>query len=524
VTVDEGYIVLQLPPTASWREVRYAYRRMALLHHPDRPRPTRRSESEAAFRRCAEAYRVLREEEIRRRHGTVPPSTRRGRGASGGAPPLSCLLCGQPYPYDPAEFVTPAQTGEGYCPECGNRVAAGSTELERVVLDEPERTVATRRPRALKPMISAAAVIAIIVATGLLMWKGVRATREENEHNRATVLALAGEAEQLAQSGRDQEAIDRLSELCRVAASVDIDDDETARRTIAEAHLALAERASFLALLDQVAAAGKLADKGGYDEAMRKYADVVSAARAHPGNPLARNLATRTADLIAEVSARQQQRDARNRRAQAELQALVEAQSRRSSESRALVERAATVLEGGGSDDDLAKAVVWLFDAAKLGDARAMYTIGKLFQDGIQVVGRAGEPVRWYPAVPRAPTQFDATQSLAVPGSSAAWTRVEAAKWYQKAANLGHVDAMNELGALYASGEGVPQDGTRAVEWLSKAAANGHAAAQRNLGMLYESGKVVPRDLDQAAHWYEQAARNADPEAIQRLSILHRGT
>jgi TPR repeat protein len=520
VTVDESYIVLQLPPTASWRDVRHAYRRMALLHHPDRPGSTRRAEAEAAFKRCAEAYRILRDEEIRRRRGAAPLSGREQGGAAD-APPLSCVLCGQPYP--PGEVVT--HPGDGRCPECGNPVSGGGTELERVVLEQIRASEVADRPRRkLKWAVSAAAVIAVISGTGLFIRHDTQAQRVENERNRATVFALAGKAEQFALAGRDLDAIDCLSEVCRLGASVDIDDDETARRAIAEAHLAIAERTAFQALLDQAGEARALSDQGRYDEALKKYKDVIEDARAHPSNPLARSLAQRTGDMVADVYARQQQRDARNRRAQADLQALVEAQSRRSSESRALVERAATVLEGGGSDEDLANAVGWLFDAAKLGDARAMYSIGKLYQDGVPVVGRAGDPVRWYPAVPGGKSQADSAQSLAVPGGSTAWAKAEAAKWYQRAASLGHVDAMYELGALYAAGEGVPQDGSRAVEWLSKAAEQGHSAAQRNLGVMYESGKVVPRDLEQAAHWYEQAARNADPEAVQRLAVLRRGT
>ena len=49
----------------------------------------------------------------------------------------------------------------------------------------------------------------------------------------------------------------------------------------------------------------------------------------------------------------------------------------------------------------------------------------------------------------------------------------------------GHADAQYNLGAMYANGEGVPQDSVKAVEWWQKAATQGHADAQYNLGRSY---------------------------------------
>ena len=44
-------------------------------------------------------------------------------------------------------------------------------------------------------------------------------------------------------------------------------------------------------------------------------------------------------------------------------------------------------------------------------------------------------------------------------------------KWYRKAAEQGHAGAQNNLGLMYANGQGVPQDFIRAYMWSNLAAA-----------------------------------------------------
>lgn len=55
---------------------------------------------------------------------------------------------------------------------------------------------------------------------------------------------------------------------------------------------------------------------------------------------------------------------------------------------------------------------------------------------------------------------------------------VVAAKWYQLAAENGHVEAQYMLGLAYQSGRGVPMSREEALAWFQRAAALGHARAQ----------------------------------------------
>ncbi len=63
---------------------------------------------------------------------------------------------------------------------------------------------------------------------------------------------------------------------------------------------------------------------------------------------------------------------------------------------------------------------------------------------------------------------------------------------YRKAAEQGHAEAQFKLGAMYFSGDGVPQDDAGAVKWYRMAAEQGHAEAQADLAYMYENGLGHP--------------------------------
>jgi len=89
----------------------------------------------------------------------------------------------------------------------------------------------------------------------------------------------------------------------------------------------------------------------------------------------------------------------------------------------------------------------------------------------------------------------------------------EASKWYGKAAGQGSAEAQNSLGLMYNKGQGVPQDSEEAGKWFRKAAEQGLAAAQCNLGDMCAGGKGVPQDLVQAHMWFSLAAEQEDLDA-----------
>lgn len=74
----------------------------------------------------------------------------------------------------------------------------------------------------------------------------------------------------------------------------------------------------------------------------------------------------------------------------------------------------------------------------------------------------------------------------------------EAARQWQRAAELGDNEAARNLGHLYRQGLGVEADGHIAAAWYQVAADGGVISAEYNLGMLYlRGGPGLPVDKEQ---------------------------
>ena len=93
-------------------------------------------------------------------------------------------------------------------------------------------------------------------------------------------------------------------------------------------------------------------------------------------------------------------------------------------------------------------------------------------------------------------------------------------KWYRKAAEQGHASAQSNLGFMYDTGKGVPQDYGAAMKWYRKAAEQGHAFAQYNLGFMYDTGKGVIQDNAVAHMWWNLAAAQGNKGATKNRDIV----
>jgi hypothetical protein len=91
----------------------------------------------------------------------------------------------------------------------------------------------------------------------------------------------------------------------------------------------------------------------------------------------------------------------------------------------------------------------------------------------------------------------------------------QAAAWYRKAADQGHVGAQVHLAELYRDGKGVARDMAQAAAWYRKAAELGDAGAQGTLGVLYSMGQGVPHDDVEAYYWLDLAAAVKGPKQEQ---------
>ncbi|MBW2520905.1 MAG: sel1 repeat family protein [Deltaproteobacteria bacterium] len=87
-------------------------------------------------------------------------------------------------------------------------------------------------------------------------------------------------------------------------------------------------------------------------------------------------------------------------------------------------------------------------------------------------------------------------------------------------ANKGNVKAQFNLGLMYDSGMGVPQDYKQAVDWYRQAAEQGHANSQYNLGVMYDNGIGVLKDYSEAVDWYLKAAKQGHAKAQNNLGNM----
>ena len=93
-----------------------------------------------------------------------------------------------------------------------------------------------------------------------------------------------------------------------------------------------------------------------------------------------------------------------------------------------------------------------------------------------------------------------------------------ALKFWQPHAEQGHAEAQNNLGVIYANGQGVPRDDAEAVKWWRKAGEQGNAVAQFNLGVSYKTGWGVPQDYVSAYMWLNLAAA-AGYETASKIQV-----
>ena len=87
----------------------------------------------------------------------------------------------------------------------------------------------------------------------------------------------------------------------------------------------------------------------------------------------------------------------------------------------------------------------------------------------------------------------------------------KAFQWYEKAAKRGNLNGIYSLGLAYYLGEGVQKNGKAAFEWLKKATKRKHSYAMYYTAECYRQGFGTAKDTDKAYQLYEEAA-NGDCE------------
>jgi TPR repeat protein len=96
----------------------------------------------------------------------------------------------------------------------------------------------------------------------------------------------------------------------------------------------------------------------------------------------------------------------------------------------------------------------------------------------------------------------------------------KALEWLEKAADMKHPIAQNNLATFYYEGIIVEKDLTKAFELFQRSAEEGYVSAINNLGICYEEGKGTVRDIEKATALYLKASKLGSIEAMNNLGYL----
>lgn len=173
---------------------------------------------------------------------------------------------------------------------------------------------------------------------------------------------------------------------------------------------------------------------------------------------------------------------------------------------------------GEGVKSDPEKAIEY-YEKAREGEAlnwvwEATCMIGDVYREGVGHIARNYEKAMEY-------YMLAADQGSAFAMWKLGWhyeldlqNYAEAMKWYEKSADLGNVRSMNDIGVIYANGEGRAPDDSEGNKWFRKSAALGGRSAMRNLGIHYTYGIGVSESKQEAFQWFYKAAMAGDRRAM----------
>lgn len=160
--------------------------------------------------------------------------------------------------------------------------------------------------------------------------------------------------------------------------------------------------------------------------------------------------------------------------------------------------------------------IEWYRRAAEKGHALALYDLAYCYSRGEGVKENKEEAAKlWEKAANLG--YAPAYDPLTIYYKSYKKDEKEASKWYRKiidynmkSAKDGDADAQNKIAGVYHSSTREVEDAKKAAEWYKKAAEQGHHGAQLSLAECYYNGEGVKKDKREAVSWYKKALDGSD--------------
>ncbi|NRB66019.1 MAG: SEL1-like repeat protein [Vibrio sp.] len=170
------------------------------------------------------------------------------------------------------------------------------------------------------------------------------------------------------------------------------------------------------------------------------------------------------------------------------------------------------------------KQTDWTLRAVEAGVIEAMFNLGEKNERLAKMSQRYYvEAAKWYEQAANkghAPSILKIAQFYEQ-GIGVDLNPEKSAQYYLAAAELGSTEAQFKIGHFFLSGFGVVMDYANAYNWLDKAHSQGYVAAATTLAKLYETGKGVTQNYQQAFKLYESSALSLDMEAQYQLGLMY---
>jgi TPR repeat protein len=149
---------------------------------------------------------------------------------------------------------------------------------------------------------------------------------------------------------------------------------------------------------------------------------------------------------------------------------------------------------------------------AETGDAEAQYVLGHLADPTYNEKAANKEvAIRWYrKAADQGHVEAMVRLAWALMGSNDSTS--EMMKLYRKAADLGHPVAQHQMGYF--------SDGAESLAWYRKAAAQGYGSSLSALGQFYLRGTNVPKDDVEALKWFKLAMEKGNLNSQWNVAYL----
>jgi len=199
---------------------------------------------------------------------------------------------------------------------------------------------------------------------------------------------------------------------------------------------------------------------------------------------------------------------------------------------------ACCLLKGKGVKQDKEAALQYLHHSAKCDHLKSQCMLSDLLGGDIRMAAEWGQISEWLLNAAKKGS-FTAQRllgtSLRLGSSGFTKDADQGDKWLRqyvkslaKGAEMGVVEAQDELGDYYRLGYGVPRDLKKAATWYEKAANQGDLFAQLDTARVYLKkgygetvGSIRDHDFAQAVKWYEKLAKQGCCEAQIQVGIWY---